>query len=180
MLYQLIAIIVIIMGLMKGYRKGFFRQIHLLIGFCFGVVCARLFSAPVEDALQDMIPSLGSKAECEYVCSSISRGLVFLFVYEIFSVCTSFLKLLFRSFSSGVLDSLAGMVFTTVRYLLILSIILNWVLCVRPRGDLLRYAKSDDGNIAEEVMLISPAILGGESVEDLAHTLQLEDAKCIS
>ncbi len=29
-------------------------------------------------------------------------------------------------------------------------------------------------------MLVAPAILGGESVEDLAHTLQLEAAKCIS
>ena len=180
MIYHLIAIIVLILGVTRGFRKRFFRQLPLFIGFCFGVVCARLFSDPVMDAIRDLIPSLNSKVECDYVCSSIARGLIFLFVYEIFSIVTGFLRLLFRSFSSGVLDSICGMVFTAVRYLLILSIVLNWLLCVRPRGTLLKYAKSDDGNIIEEVMLIAPAILGGESVEDLAHLLQLEDAKCIS
>ncbi|MBD5196411.1 MAG: CvpA family protein [Bacteroidales bacterium] len=177
---HLIALCVIILGLAKGYHKGFFRQLPFLIGFSFGVVCARLFSAPVEDALYEIFPSLGAKAECDYVCSAVSRGLVFMFVYEVFSVCTSFLKLMFRSYTSGVLDSLAGMLFCALRYLLILSILLNWALCIHPRGDLLRSAKSDDGNIIEEVMLVAPAILGGESVEDLAHSLQLEDAKCIS
>lgn len=180
MLYHLVAIIVLIVGLMRGFRKGFFRQTPFLIGFCFGVICARLFSEPVESAIRNLMPSLLSRAECDYICSSIARGLVFLFIYEIFSVVTGFLRLLFRSFRSGVLDSICGMVFTAVRYLLVLSIVLNWLLCVRPRGTLLRYAKSDDGNIIEEVMLIAPGILGGESVEDLAHTLQLEDAKCIS
>lgn len=180
MLYHLIAIIVLILGVTKGYRKGFFRQLPLFIGFCFGVVCARLFSEPVMDTICNLVPSVNSRVECDYVCSVIARGLVFLFVYEVFSICTAFLRLFFRRFNSGVLDSLGGMVFTAVRYLLILSIILNWFLCVRPRGELLKYAKSDDGNIIEEVMLIAPGILGGESVEDLAHTLQLEDAKCIS
>lgn len=180
MVYHLIAIIVLILGVTRGFRKGFFRQLPLFIGFSFGVVCARLFSAPVMDAISDLIPSLNSKVECDYVCSSIARGLIFLFVYEIFSIVTGFLKMLFKKIDSGILDSICGMVFGAVRYLLILSIILNWLLCVRPRGTLLKYAKSDDGNIIEEVMLIAPAILGGESVEDLAHLLQLEDAKCIS
>ena len=180
MVYHLVAIIVLILGVARGFRKGFFRQLPLFIGFCFGVVCARLFSEPVIDAIRDLIPSLNSKVECDYVCSSIARGLIFLFVYEIFSIVTGFLRMLFKKLSSGIVDSLCGMVFTAVRYLLILSILLNWLLCVHPQGTLLKYASSDDGNIIEGVMLVAPAILGGESVEDLAHVLQLERAKCIS
>lgn len=165
---------------MRGFHKGFFRQLPLLIGFCFGVVCARLFCDPVMDFIRDLVPSLNSKVECDYVCSSIARGLIFLFVYEIFSIVTAFLRLLFKKSSSGILDSICGMVFAAVRYLLILSIVFNWLLCVHPRGPLLKYAESNDGNIIEEVMLIAPAILGGQSVENLSHTLQLQDASYIS
>lgn len=58
MIYHLIAIIVAVFGVVKGYRKGFFRQIPLLIGFCFGVVCARIFCVPVEEGLRQLQLSL--------------------------------------------------------------------------------------------------------------------------
>lgn len=180
MIYPLIAIIVMIMGLAKGFRRGFFRQLHFFIGFCFGVVCAHLFGDPVDEFIRDLIPSLSTKTECSYVCDSIGRGLIFLFAYEIFSIVTSFLKILFKGKQSGILGSMIGMVFCALRYMLILSILFNWLLCLHPKGELLKYAKSDDGNIIEGVMLVAPAILGGDSVEDLALSLQLEDAKKIS
>ena len=180
MIYHVIAILITTLGVVKGYRKGFFRQIPMLIGFCFGVVCAHIFSTPVEEGLRELAPSILTRPECNYVYSILSRGMIFIIVYELFSFCTCFLKLLFRSFHSGVLDSISGSFFTVVRYLLMLSIIYNFLLCWRTDSDLLRFAKADDGNIVEAVMLVAPAILGGESVEDLAHTLQLEAAKCIS
>lgn len=180
MIYHVIAILIATLGIVKGYRKGFFRQVPLLIGFCFGVICARIFCAPVEEGLRSLIPSIATRAESDYVYSILSRGIIYILVYEIFSFCTGFLRLLFRSFDSGVLDSISGSFLTLVRYMLMLSVIYNFILCRTTDTDLLRYAKSDDGNIVEEVMLVAPAILGGESVEDLAHTLQLEAAKCIS
>lgn len=180
MIYHLIALLVATLGIVKGYRKGFFRQVPELIGFCFGVVCARIFCEPVEEGIRQLLPSIGTRAECNYVYGILSRGIIYIFAYEIFSFCTGFLRLLFRRLDSGVLDSIAGSFFALVRYLLMLSIIYNFILCWSTDTELLLYAKSDDGNIAEEVMLVAPAILGGESVEDLAHTLQLEAAKCIS
>lgn len=180
MIYHIIAFIVAILAIVKGYRQGFRRQTPLLIGFCFGVVCARIFSVPVEEGIRELLPSIASRPEADYVYSVLSHGIIYVVVYEIFSFCTGFLRLLFRAMSSGVLDSICGAVLTSVRYLLMLSIGYNFLLCWQTDSQLLRYAKSDDGNIVEEVMLVAPAILGGESVEDLAHTLQLEAAKCIS
>ncbi len=180
MIYPLLAILIATAGVIKGYRKGFWRQIPLLIGFCFGVVCARIFCLPVEEGLRELIPSIASRPESDFVYSTISRGLIYVIVYELFSFCTGFLRLLFKTFRSGVLDSMAGSFFTLVRYLLMLSVAFNFLLCWQTDSQLLRSAKSDDGNIVEAVMLVAPAILGGDSVEDLAHILQLEEAKCIS
>lgn len=180
MIYHLIAIIFAILAITKGYRKGFRRQLPLIIGMCFGVVCARIFCMPVEEGLRELLPSIAKRPESDYVYSILSRGIIYIVIYEIFSFCTGFLRLLMRTFSSGVLDSIIGAVFTLTRYMLMLSIGYNFLLCWQTDSQLLRYAKSDDGNIIEGVMLVAPALLGGESVDDLAHTLQLEAAKCIS
>ncbi len=180
MIYHLIALIIFAVAIVRGYRKGLFRQVPLLIGFCFGVVCARLFCQPVCDGLHELFPSWGAKPDGSYVYCTIATGLIYIIVYEVFSFCTSFLKYFFNPLSKGILGSLGGAVFSAVRYMLMLSIIYNFLLCRSTDSSLFKYAKADDGNIVEEVMLIAPAILGGESVEDLAHRLQLDAARSIS
>lgn len=180
MFYHLIALLVFTYAVVKGYRKGVFRQVPMLIGFGLGVICSHLFSAPVEEMLREMFPSVGVKPQGTFVYSILSRGLVYLLVYELFSFITGFLKIFFAPLPKGMLGSLGGAAFMAVRYMLAVSIIYNFVLCWDIDSSLLKYAKADDGNIVEEVMLIAPAILGGEDVGDLAHRLQLEEAKCIS
>lgn len=179
MFYHVIPLIVAALAFMRGYRKGIIKQIPKFIGFCFGIVCAHLFAPPVEDALRTLMPSIASKVEGDYIYSVLSTGLVYLTVYGVLDTCTRFLNLIFRK-RPEILGSLAGSLFCFVRYMLLLSVIYNLWLGLRTNSDLMKYAKSDDGNIVEAVMLIAPAILGGESVEELAHTLQLEEAKSIS
>lgn len=179
MLYHVLPLIVAAFAFRQGYRKGIIKQIPKLIGFCFGIVCAHLFALPVEESLRVLMPSVASKIEGEYIYSVLATGLVYLTVYGVLNTCTQFLNLIFRK-RPEILGSLAGSLFCFVRYMLLLSVFYNLWLGLRTNSDLMKYAKTDDGNIVELVMLISPAILGGESVEELAHTLQLEEAKTIS
>lgn len=180
MLYHLIALLVFTISVMRGFRRGLGRQLPQLIGFCFGVVCAHIFAEPLLGIFRDWLPSIGARPEGGYIYDILSRGLIYILVYEVFSFCTFFLKYLFPRSSVGMLGSLGGAVFCAVRYMLMLSVVYNLILCCTMDGTLLRCARSYDGNIAEEVMLIAPAILGGESIEDLTHILQLEAAKSIS
>lgn len=179
MLYHIIPLFVAAYALVRGYRKGIIKQIPKFIGFCFGIVCAHLFSPPVDEALRVLMPSIGTRVEGDYIYSVLATGVVYLFVYGVLDTCTRFLNLIFRK-RPEILGSIAGSLFCLIRYMLLLSVFYNLWLGMRPNSELLRYAKADDGNITELVMLISPAILGGKSVEDLAHTLQLEEAKSIS
>ena len=94
-------------------------------------------------------------------------------------MCTGFFRIVFRG-SPGLTGSLLGSVFCLISNMLLLSVFYNIWLGMKPHSDLMRYAKADDGNIVEAVMLLAPTLLGGESVSDLAHTLQLEEAKSIS
>ena len=180
MIYHLIAIIIFTVAVMRGYRKGLFKQIPMFIGFCFGVVCSRLFCEPLSDWLRDLFPSWGNRPEGAFIYSTISTALIYISVYKLFSFCTSFLKIFFNPMPKGMLGSLGGALFSAVRYMLMLSIVYNLLLCRTTDSSLYKYAKADDGNIVEIVTLISPTIIGGESVDDLAHRLQLDAARSIS
>lgn len=179
MIYHVIPLVVAAYSLSRGYRKGFNRQIPKLIGFCFGIVCAHLFSAPAEECMRSIFPGIASRVEGGYIYSVLSTGSIYILIYFLLNICTSFLKLIFRS-KPEIIGRLTGSLFCFIRYMLMLSVMYNIWLGMNPRSELMKFAKSDDGNIVEMVMLISPAVLGGESVEDLAHKLQLEDAKSIS
>lgn len=79
-----------------------------------------------------------------------------------------------------ILDNLGGAVYSLFKYMMFLSMAYNFIVVLNPGTVLLKSAKSDDGNAIEEVMLLSPALLGGQDVMDLSHLIQLEDAKKIS
>ncbi len=180
MLYHVIALLIATVALVKGFRTGFARQIPKFLGFCFGVVCARIFMDPVAEGLRSLLPGTAGSVKAVFIYNTVATGLIFMIVYELFSFITGFLKYVTGALGGGILDSMAGSVFTLVRYVMFLSMAYNFILCWQSDSILLKYAKSDDGNIVEEVMLVSPAILGGEDVEELAHKIQLEEAKCIS
>lgn len=166
-------------SLVRGFRKGFVKQIPNFIGFCFGIVCTHIFYPPLDEMLRTILPSLAERVEGDYIYSVFAVGTIYMAVYAVVSVCTGFFRIVFRS-SPGLMGSLAGSLFCLVSNMLMLSVFYNFWLGMKPHSDLMKYAKADDGNIVEAVMLLSPALLGGESVSDLAITLQLEEAKLIS
>lgn len=180
MLYHIVILLLATLGIVGGFRKGLARQTPKFIGFCFGVLCAHIFRAPVEEAVRSVIPWFDGTVKAPFAYSVLTVSVIFLAVYEIFGFVTGFLKYVISPLGGSILDSIAGAAFMLFRYMMMISIVYNAFLCVKTDSTLLRYAKSDDGNIVEETMLLAPAVLGGEDVEDLAHAIQLEEAKRIS
>lgn len=133
----------------------------------------------MDEMLRTIIPSFESRVEGDYIYSVFATGIIYLAVYGVVSVCTGFFRIIFRG-APGLAGSLMGSVFCLVSNMLLLSVFYNIWLGMKPHSDLMKYAKADDGNIVEAAMLLSPTLLGGESVSDLAHTMQLEEAKSIS
>lgn len=180
MIYHILALLIAAYSIVRGYRKGMGRQTPVLIGAGFGIICAHIFGVPFENWMRDLLTTYAARPEGDFIYSTLSRGLIYIAVYELFSFITAFLRPVLSRVGTGMLGSIFGSVFCLARYMLMLSVCYNLLLCFNLKSDLMRYAATDDGNIVEGVMLVSPALLGGESVEDLAHRLQLEDAKRIS
>lgn len=179
-IYHIIVIAVAALAVVKGFRMGFTGQISGILGFAFGTVCAHVFEPDVEELLRSMLPGISRLVGATFIYSVLAAVIIYVAVYLIFRIFTKVLRRAMQVFSIGMLDSILGSAFCLLKYMMVVSIIYNLILCVFPDSRLMHFAKADDGNVVEAVMLLAPGMLGCDSVEDLAHLLQLRDAKKIS
>ena len=178
--YPLLVILLGVVGLVSGYRRGLARQVSGVLGVAFGIVCARLFSPVCGEKLLEIYPAVGDGFAGPFTVSCLSAGGVFVFVYLLFDSVTSILRSAMQLISVGMLDSLAGGVFGMFRYLLFVSLAYNLAADINPEGRLVGYARCHDGNVVEEVMLIAPALLDFRGIDELCHAVQLREASRIS
>ncbi|MDE6443901.1 MAG: CvpA family protein [Muribaculaceae bacterium] len=178
--YHIIALTVVAVALFKGYSSGFTGQVSGVLGFAFGAVCSHVFSDDVEGFIRWLVPSIGHVPGNTFIYSVLAVTVIYIGVYVIFRMLTGVLRSAMQVFGLGLLDRLLGAGFCVVKYLLLLSIVYNVIVCINPHSPLMKYANADDGNIVEGVMLLAPEFLGCYSFTDLAHILQLREARKIS
>ena len=179
-LYHVLVLGVVALAVLRGFRMNFFRQLPSVIGTAFGIVCARIFTAPLSDIIKGAFPWIQGSVSESFTYGIVAASFVFMAVYAVFRTVTSFLLSVFRETDSTILDNIGGSLFTLFEYMLLVSMAYNLILGFDSGSVLLKSMKSDDGNIVEEVMLLAPAVLGCEGPDELAHRIQLEEAKKIS
>ncbi|MDE6717903.1 MAG: CvpA family protein [Muribaculaceae bacterium] len=178
--FHIIVIAALAVGTIKGFRDKLTSQVPSALGITFGILCSYLFRLPVEEYVASTLVAETGHVEGGFIISNISCTLIFIITYAIFFFCTYVLKFFFRMIETGMLDSIAGAIFGVARAALFVSMSYNLFLSLFPDSRLLDYAMHDDGDIVHEVMLLSPFLLGSESVDELAHKVQLDKARYIS
>lgn len=179
-LLSLISIVLIAVAIVRGFRKGFRRQIPQLFGLLFGAVCAHIFREPFQFQLMKTFPLALGRPETEFVYSTLACGIVFLAAFVVFTFCLSVFAKVFRRRESTVVDSMGGAFVTLLIYSMFLSLLFNFMICVKPRSELSASMTHSDANILSEVLMVAPLMMGSQSPEELAHRLQLDDARRIS
>lgn len=179
-LYFIAVLAVALVAVFRGFRAGFIGCVADVLGLGFGITCARMFGEPFEIWLRGVFTSWAGRVTGEFVYSLAAATLIFVVTFVVFRFIGQVLKAAMSVIHVGTFNSLAGCLFCLMEYLLFLSLAFNVFVAVRPRSSLMKTATADDGNIVRETMFLGPALLGCENFEELAHKLQLEDARKIS
>lgn len=178
--YHIIVIVVGAVAVIKGFHSGFTGQVSGVLGFAFGTVCTHVFSDQADTFMRAVLPWLSGHVGAGFIYSVTSSALVYGAVYLFFKFFTRVLRSAMQVFYVGMLDKLLGAAFCLMKYMLVLSIVYNLIVCVDPSSPLMKCATADDGNVVEGVMLLAPGLLGCTSFEDLSHLIQLREARKIS
>lgn len=179
-MYHLVLLIVAVVALFVGFRKGLVGQLAGLLGIVFGVVAVHLFGDSVEPYVREWLPSFADSFLADYIYNVITGAVVFLAVYLVMQLLSVLFNTMVAMLNLGIVNSLAGSVFCLFKYMMVCSVLLNIVACVDSESSLVDSCKADDGNVVGVVMGLAPAILGTESPEDLIYRSQKEDSESIS
>lgn len=178
--YHLVVLFVGLQALVRGFRRGLTRQVCALLGFGFGVVCAHIFADDGQRLARAVLPSIAPHPASGFIYSLMTATGIYLLVFTCFRWLTGVLDKALKVLDKGIFNSLLGSGFNCTKTLLGLSLAYNSVVGVYPSSRLMHYASASDGNLVEAVMRMAPSLLGCMSFEDLAHTLQLREARKIS
>lgn len=179
-LYPWLVLIVAVLGLTFGFRRGFTGQISYLLGCGFGIVCARVFTPRYTSDFESWIKSFYDSPFTELIANLACASCIYLFVFVFFFLTTKILRGALSIIEVGIFNRMLGAFFSLFCWLILLSIILNLTLFCNPESGLLKYEKSDDGNMVSAVMAIAPSFLGCCGADDFAHKVQLQKAATIS
>lgn len=179
-IYHILVIAVSLVGLFRGFRVGLLRQISEILGFVFGVVAARTLGPGFAEWLAPWFPHFYDAVAKTFFLSVLAYAVIWSLSLLLFSMLTRVLDYILSFFSVGVVNSLAGALFSLLKYLMFLSVLFDLAICRPFESPLMHCARHDDGNLVDAVIRLAPEVLGTMSADEYILRVQLWEARSIS
>lgn len=185
MIYSIVLILILMMAVWNGWRKGMVYQIASLLGLGFGIVAARIFSDSLAPHVESWLPVAADSATPgmtpvrEYMVELVSASVIFAGVYLAFRIFAGLLNSALQLLHMGAINSIVGAAFCFCKWVLLMSIALNLWMGINPKSGLLKPCTDGDGNIIELVMAVAPALLNTISPDELEHSIRVEQARSL-
>ena len=151
---DIVLIIVFVVSVVLGFRKGIIVQAGSLGGIIFGVVLCHFFG----DRCAMLLAGAGETPG--YVDCVLANIIVFVAGYLSVKAVAHFCKELTHALALGGLDRIGGAVFSLFQWMLVLSIVLNLWQMVKPSANFAAHSTLGNGHAIEAVMGLAPAMLG--------------------
>lgn len=136
-----------------GFYRGVIVQVGAVAAILFAVVLCRLGGYP----LAEFIAGDGEPSSIDVV---VAKVIVFVAGYLGVRVVASLFKKVTHSLSLGGLDRLGGAVFSLFQWMLVLSLLLNLWLVIKPDASLAEMSTLANGYAAPAIVRLAPAVLG--------------------
>lgn len=156
---DIIILIVALGSAFMGWRKGILLQLGGLAAIVAGIVAARLGGEWLTVYMQTNFED-GSGADSGYFYTVLARIILFIAGYAVVKLGARFLRGLTHALHIGFVDRAAGLVFCFLEWMMVLSIVFNFWLVVRPATNIHRMSKICNGKAIEAIVDFAPAVLG--------------------
>lgn len=179
-IYHILVIAVVLVGMFRGFHTGLMRQASAVLGFVFGIVAARAVGPDLAAWLAGWFPHFYHPVAKTFFLSILAYGTIWGLCMFLFSMFAGILNFILGFIPVGIMNSIAGAVFSTLKYLMFVSILFDLALCRPFDSPLMHCARHDDGNLVDGVIRLAPELLGTMSAEEYVLKVQLWEAKSIS
>lgn len=161
---------VVIIGLLivtaiTGYRRGFLRQLGMVVGVVAGILACRLLSADFAHWLEarDFFKAVMSGAPelvVRHAAGVISSTMIFVAAYIAVHLVVGMMRGIVHGMALGFIDNCMGMITSVFVGFLVLSIILNVCQVFKQGGSVIDKSTLGGGRVAEAVLDLAPQTFG--------------------
>ncbi len=163
--FDIFIIVLFIVAVLYGYRKGIIVQIGSLGGVLAGIICCHLFNDALTSLINPLIAEVESLKSVEYAGFVIANVLLFLAGFLLMGLVAGALKKLVHALCLGIFDNVAGAIFSVFAWFLALSLLLNVWQAFSPDKSILNSSIINHDKSATPVMNLAPAMLVGDTAE---------------
>ncbi len=170
---DIIILIVALSSAFMGWRKGIVLQLGSFAGIVAGVVACRVGGDWLTALLQSSDPEVVTPGE-HYFYTVLARVILFIAGYFLIKIVARFLRGVTHALHIGVVDRLAGALFSLFAWMMVLSLAINFWLVVKPQTDIHRISHLGNGHAIETITALAPAALGWAMDCELFHLPESE------
>ena len=150
---DIVILIVFVVSIAWGFRKGITVQVGALGGLILGVLLCHVCGGYVAAMIA------GNSAPT-YVDSVIANIIVFIVGYLCVRAVAHFFKSALKSLKLGALDRIGGALFSCFEWMFVLSVLLNLWLVIKPSTSFQALSTLGNGHAIDAILGLAPALLG--------------------
>lgn len=150
---DVIILVVFVGAVAVGFYRGVIVQVGAVAAILFAVFLCRVGGYP----LAEFIAGDEAPSELDVV---VAKVIAFVIGYLGVRVVASLFKKVTHSLSLGGVDRLAGVVFSLFQWMLVLSLLINLWLVIKPDASLSEMSTLANGHAAPAIVRLAPAVLG--------------------
>lgn len=161
---DIIIIVLITGGVVRGAYKGFIRQLSSLGGIVLGIIACRVFGDWASKILSALVPELKELPFADTAISILGHVVLFIFVYINIALIATMMRGITNKLSLGMFDKTAGAILCVFKYLLALSLLLNLWFLLKPSSSIFSSSHILDGSLLKFVIDIAPWVINSKFI----------------
>lgn len=168
---DIIIVLLITVGVVRGAYKGFIKQLSSLGGIILGIIACRLFGDWTSGILSVLIPELKELPFAETTISILGHIVLFIFVYINVALIATMLRGITNKLSLGIFDRVAGALLCVFKYLLALSLLLNLWFLLKPSSSVFGSSRILDGSLLKFIIDLAPWVVNSKFIPASAEII---------
>ena len=171
-----IIILIVLGGLVLGYRKGLIGQLSSLVSWVVAIVLCYKCGDLVKDLFLAFVPSAADWPLSSITVKTVSLAFAFLIVMVVIRLIMRLFKGTLETFHLGFLNKAGGSLLFIFKYAFLLSIALNLLYAINPDMDTFGTKHMLDNKPYEFTLDLMPRVLGSDKMPSDSLKLYREES----
>ena len=163
-LIDALIILIVVGGLVLGYRKGLIRQLSSLVSWVVAIVLCYKCGDAARDLFLAIVPSAAEWPLSSITVKTVSLAFAFLLIMVIIRLAMRLFKGTLDAVKLGFIDKLGGSLLFMFKYAFVLSIVLNLLYAINPEMDTFGTRHMLDNKPYEITLDLMPIVLGSDKM----------------